>query len=103
MYFAYDTPEDFDALVAAGKIMRAEGHRAESHSMACYCLIGYQKDTFDLAEKRLTDIARNGFVPYAMLFRDEKGSVDPEWRKFQRVWCRPAIVGGKMREYVIGV
>ncbi len=99
MYFAYDTPDDYEPLVEAGKLMRSEGHRPEGHSMGCYCLIGYPKDTFDAAEKRLTDIARNGFVPYAMLYRGHDGSMDPGWRKFQREWCRPAIVGAKMREY----
>ena len=99
MYFAYDTPDDYEPLVEAGKILRAEGHRPESHSMGCYCLIGHPKDTFAEAEKRLTDIARNGFVPYAMLYRGDDGSMDKEWRKFQREWCRPAIVGAKMREY----
>ena len=87
------------ALVEAGKIMRAEGHTPQSHTMGCYCLIGYPKDTFEAAEKRLTDIARNGFVPYAMLYRGCDGAMDPEWRKFQREWCRPAIVGGKMKEF----
>ena len=99
MYFAYDTPDDYEPLVEAGKIMRAEGHTPQSHTMGCYCLIGYPKDTFEAAEKRLTDIARNGFVPYAMLYRGCDGAMDPEWRKFQREWCRPAIVGGKMKEF----
>ena len=98
MYFAYDTADDYEPLVEAGKILRQEGHPAHSHNIGCYVLIGYKGDTFEKAEKRLTDAAKAGFMPYAMLYRDEKGERDPEWMKFQRVWCRPAIVGAKMRE-----
>ena len=62
-------------------------------------LVGYPKDTFEKAEKRLLDTCKAGFFPYAMLYRDERGETDPEWRKFQREWCRPAIVGAKFRDY----
>lgn len=98
MYFAYDTPDDYEPLVEAGKIMRQEGHRFSSHAMCCYNLVGYKGDTFEKAEKRLTDTIRAGFMPYAMLYRDKDGQVDKEWKKFQREWLRPAIVNAKAKE-----
>lgn len=98
MYFAYDTPDDYEPLIEAGKIMRQEGHSILSHSMRCYLLIGYPKDTMETAEKRIIDTVKAGFVPYAMLWRDEKGVVDKDWAKFQCEWCRPAIVGKKVGE-----
>lgn len=98
MYFAYDTPDDYEPLVCAGKIMRQEGHRFESHSMACYVLIGYQGDTFQQAEKRLVDTVKAGYMPYAMLYRGEDGSKNPDWGKLQREWLRPEILGVKVRE-----
>lgn len=98
MYFAYDTPDDYEPLVQAGRIMQQEGHRFESHSMACYCLIGYEKDTFDKAEKRLTDTVKAGFMPYAMLYRGPGGERDPAWMRFQREWLRPEILGTKVKE-----
>lgn len=98
MYFAYDTPDDYEPLLEAGKILRQEGHKPSSHTMGCYCLIGYPKDTFEKAEKRLIETCKAGFMPYAMLWRDEKGETDPEWQKFQREWLRPAIVGTKFRK-----
>jgi hypothetical protein len=98
MYFAYDTPDDYEPLVEAGKIMRQEGHKFESHSMACYCLIGYKGDTFDKAEKRLTDTVLAGYMPYAMLYRGQNGSKDTTWARFQREWLRPEILGVKVRE-----
>lgn len=52
----------------------------------------------EAAERRIIDAVKAGFVPYAMLWRDEKGMVDKDWAKFQREWCRPAIVGKKVGE-----
>lgn len=98
MYFAYDTPDDYEPLVCAGKILHQEGHKSTSHSMGCYCLIGYPNDTFEKAEKRLVDTIKAGFMPYAMLYRDESGNTSTDWRKFQREWLRPAIVGKKCTE-----
>lgn len=98
MYFAYDTPDDYEPLVNAGKIMQQEGHRFESHSMACYCLIGYKGDTFEQAEKRMIDTVKAGFMPYAMLYRDHDGNKDPAWGKFQREWLRPEILGTKVKK-----
>ena len=99
LYCAYDTPDDLEPLVYAGRILREAGFTFASHSLCCYCLIGYKGDTFDAAEKRLKQTIRAGFVPYAMLYRDKQGAVDQEWRKFQREWCRPQIVGAKLREF----
>jgi len=99
MYFAYDTPDDYEPLLDAGRMMREEGHTVASHTMCCYCLIGFPGDTFSRAEKRLFDTIKAGFMPYAMLFRDDTGKRDPEWMKFQREWLRERIVGKKMNEY----
>lgn len=98
MYFAYDTPDDYEPLVAAGKMLMDAGVKPTNHSMCCYNLCGFKGDTFEAAEKRFEQTIKAGFMPYAMLFRDKKGNTDPEWRKFQREWCRPAIVGVKFKE-----
>jgi Fe-S oxidoreductase len=98
MYFAYDTKDDYEPLMEAGKLLRAGGIRFASHAAACYVLIGYPGDTFIAAENRLNETIWAGFQPYAMLYRDETGQSDPQWRKFQREWLRPEIVGTKMRE-----
>lgn len=98
MYFAYDTPDDYDPLVEAGRLLQAGGFERKSHKACCYVLIGYRGDTMEAAEKRLRDAWKAGFIPYAMLYRDEKGIVDSEWRKFQRLWVRPAIVMSQLKE-----
>jgi len=98
MYFAYDTPNDYEPLVEAGRLLRSGGITKASHRAACYVLIGYRGDTFTKAEKRLTDTVLAGFYPFAMLYRNTDGEVDREWRKFQRSWANPRIVGTKIQE-----
>jgi hypothetical protein len=41
-----------------------------------------------------------GFLPFAMLYRDETGETDREWRKFQREWANSYIVGKKFSERI---
>lgn len=96
MYFAYDTPDDYEPLVKAGQMLHDVGFKTSNHQMACYVLIGYKGDTFDKAEDRLTDVIDAGFMPYAMLYRNEQGNTDETWRRFQREWVRPQIVATKM-------
>ena len=98
MYFAYDTADDYEPLVAAGKLLRDGGISRASHKAACYVLIGYAGDTFAAAEKRLRDAWAAGFVPYAMLYRDLSGATDKSWRDFQTEWLRPPLVMRKLNE-----
>jgi hypothetical protein len=97
MFFAYDPGDDFDTLESAASRMQAAGFSACSHRLRCYVLVGYPKDTFDLAEARLRQMLRIGFTPMAMLWRPETSSQekyrpDHRWRAFQRRWARPAII-----------
>lgn len=98
MYFAYDTPNDYEPLLCAGKILQDGGISKASRRAYCYVLIGYHGDTMEKAEKRLREAWAAGFFPYAMLYRDEKGETDPEWRKFQRLWVRPQLVYYQLKE-----
>ena len=99
LYTAYDTKDDLEPLVAMGRKLRLAGFRPKSHTMCCYVLVGYDGDSFEDAELRLAQTMQAGFVPYAMLFRDEEGKTDAAWRRFQREWCRPIITGKKFNEY----
>lgn len=100
MYFAYDTPDDLPPLMEAGRILRDGGITKASHLAHCYVLIGYPGDGMDAAEKRLRQAWQAGFLPFAMLYRDKAGNTDPEWRKFQRLWARPAIVYSNLKKEV---
>jgi hypothetical protein len=98
MFFAYDTPDDLEPLMCAGNMFLSSGWTRGTHSLRCYVLCGYGGDTFDSAEHRMRQAITAGFMPMAMLYRDEKGDRDQQWMKWQRTWARPAIINAKMRD-----
>ena len=96
IWFAYDTPDDKEPLFEAGKLLKKYGFKI-NHPLRCYNLIGYPKDTFEKAEKRLYETIEAGFMPMAMLYRNGNGNTEHEWRKFQRLWARPVVIGAKIK------
>lgn len=90
MFFAYDTPDDYDPLLVASEKLKSAGFTRSQ--LFAYCLIGYPKDTFEKAEERLGQVKDMGMCPFAMLYRDNSGKYNREWRKLQRMWSRPAII-----------
>lgn len=97
MFWAYDPGDAFETLRSAAARMLEAGFTRESHRLRVYVMMGYPKDTFALAEKRLNDMLSIGLTPMAMLWRPETSSQEryapaPEWRSFQRRWARPAII-----------
>jgi hypothetical protein len=97
LFFAYDTPNDYEPLIRAGRLLTGAGFTRESHKLRCFVLIGYHRDTFDAAEKRLRDTWDAGFFPMAMLYRDGKRPVDSAWIRFQRQWANPYILACNLR------
>ena len=98
MWFAYDTPDDYEPLVHASKLM-SETKFFRQHIACCYVLIGWANDTIEKAEKRLKDTVKLGFFPQAMLLDRGakcKGGVKL-WRRFAREWANKWIVGSKMK------
>ena len=95
MFFAYDTPDDYEPLVYAGKLLQTAGYTR--NKMYCYILIGYKGDTFNKAEKRIMDTWKAGFMPFSMLLKDRDGKQNKEWIKFQRMYTRPAIIKAIMK------
>ena len=102
MCFAYDTPDDYEPLVYAGKLLLDSGFKVSSHTACCYVLIGYKGDSFQKTEKRLTDTIKAGFMPYAMLYKDEDGNTNGTWARYQREWLIPWIVVSKMSKILKG-
>ena len=96
VFFAYDTPDDEEPLRVASKMLCSAGFNRQK--LRCYCLIGYPKDTIKQAESRLRLCLSLGFFPMAMLWKDNNGSVDCVWKRFQREWARPAIIYKKLRK-----
>jgi hypothetical protein len=96
MFFAYDPGDAFETLASAAQRLLAAGFTKESHRLRSYCLIGYPKDTAELAEQRLQELLSAGFTPFAMLWQpdtpsQEKHRPGPEWKALHRRWARPAI------------
>lgn len=100
MYFAYDTPDDYEPLIQAGKMLRQAGYKTSRQSAACYVLIGYRGDTFEKAEQRLVATMDAGFMPFSMLYRDDRGRVDRDWVSFNTEWCNRIIVGSKFSKFM---
>jgi hypothetical protein len=99
MFFAYDGPEDREPLYEAGKLLKAAGFKM-CHPLRAYVLIGYPGDTFEQAEERLYDCMKAGFMPMAMLYRNETGERDPAWIRFTWPWMRPAVMSVKCKEMI---
>lgn len=97
MFFAYDTPDDLEPLIEAGKMLKEAGFKY--HHLRCYVLIGYPKDDIDSARNRLQETLQAGFMPMAMLYRSERSDPDHAWKQFQRKWARPAIINSKIRAF----
>ncbi len=96
VFFAYDTPDDFEPLRKAAELMLDAGFTVKSHCLRCFVLCGFPKDTLVAAEKRMRDTIELGFTPMAMAWRNPKtGEVAPDWKKFQRSWARPAAIHAK--------
>ena len=100
MYFAYDTQDDYEPLLQAGEMLSEAGYTLDDRTCCCYVLIGYKGDTFDKAVKRLHQTIDAGFFPFAMLYKDEQGNENKEWRKFQRTWCNFRITPVQIKEYL---
>lgn len=97
LYCAYDTPDDYEPLVEAGKMLKRIGITMENRKAACYVLIGYPNDTMDKALKRIHQTIQAGFFPFAMLWRNEKGEYKKEWKQFQRLWANPIITATSIK------
>ena len=97
IFLAYDGPEDLEPVEHAAQLLLAAGYTRTSHDLRCYVLIGYPGDTFGDAEARLLVVRDFGLWPMAMLWHDESGDTDREWRRFQRLWARPALIGRQGR------
>lgn len=101
VFFAYDTPEDYEPLLAAAAMFREIGW-ANFRKLRCYNLIGWEGDTLAAAEERLKATFKAGFLPFAMLYHDDAGGTAGEhWRKLQRTWCRPAATIPHMKKHCL--
>lgn len=98
IFFAYDHRSELDNLERAGEMLLSSGWKGAGHAMRCFVLCGYHGDTLDVANNRMWEAVNAGFAPMAMLYRDDLNTKPKdEWRRFQRLWARPAIYAKKLR------
>ncbi len=98
IYFAYDTPDDYEYLREASKLL-LQYKIMQGHRCMCYVLIGYPNDTFEKALRRIQRAIKIGYMPFAMLYRDETGKTNIEWRRFQREYANPIITASNMKQF----
>jgi hypothetical protein len=99
MYFAYDTPDDYEPLIEAGKLLQEAGITLKTRIPYAYVLMGYPKDTMQAAEQRCIDTLKAGFIPFGMLYKDKDGNENKAWRRFSRNWARMEIVYSRNKEF----
>ena len=95
LFFANDTPDDLEPLQRAGRMLLDAGFTTASHALRAYVLCGWPKDTIEAAAIRMQETISAGFLPMAMLYRDNSGRRDPVWQKWGRQWARPSIAASK--------
>lgn len=100
LFCAYDTPDDLDPLMHAGKLLNEAGISIRNRKARCYVLIGHPRDTFDSAEKRIHQTIDAGFFPFAMLWKNERGEENKDWRRFQRQWSNNVIAAVNVSKYL---
>jgi len=98
LFFALDTKDDWEPLVAASRLLIARGMHWKGHRIRAYVLCGYKGDTLDMAEARMRAVAGLRVFPMAMLWRGKDGERDKDWIKFAGHWANPIIAGALMRE-----
>jgi hypothetical protein len=97
LFCAYDTPDDLEPLVQAGKLLSEVNITMQNRKARCYVLIGYPGDTFEKSLVRMKQTVKAGFFPFAMLWRNEKGVANNAWKKFQREWANPIITASNVK------
>lgn len=103
LFCAYDTPDDYEPLVNAGKLLKQANITMENRKARCYVLIGWPADTIEKAEKRIHDTIKAGFFPFAMLWRNENGEYAKDWKQFQRQWANPIITASNISRLKLAV
>lgn len=90
LFFACDTNRSLKSLEKA----RLKLNGFTLNQLRCYVLLAYNGETMSEATERLESVLRLGFLPFAQLYQPEEKYIEysKEWRRFQRMWSRPAII-----------
>ncbi len=87
LWLSCDLPGDIRRLGKAVDILKRAGFTRDF--LRCYVLIG---DDFAENENRLREVYKMGCLPFAQLYQGEKrAEYSLEWRRFSKLWSRPAL------------
>ena len=66
LFCAYDTPDDYEPLIEAGKLFKQANITYENRKARCYVLIGYPGDTKEKAFNRIKETLQSGLSSYCL-------------------------------------
>lgn len=98
LFFACDRPGAIEHLWRIAPMLKRLS--SNQQRFRCYVLIGHGSESITQAERRLKEVYRAGFDPFAMLYQEPemKRTVWPkDWKALTKVWTRPAIYHGIMK------
>jgi len=91
MFFACDTAEAIKPLERVANIL----NDTSIEKKRCFVMIG-RNETLEKAEKRLEEVYRLGFLPFAQLYQPkERIKYSKEFTDLARKWSRPAAYRGR--------
>lgn len=91
LFFACDSDESLPVIRKTAEQLYSAGFKRDN--LHCYVLIG---DDMKQNEARLLSVLEAGMMPFAQLYQPPEWiEYSPEWRKFARLWSRPAFYMAK--------
>lgn len=97
MFFAYDTPDDYEPLVEAGKYLRNAGFKKTNHQARCYVLIGYRTTHLTKRRKGYGAHGTPDSSRWPCSTGTEPETIRPNGSAFGREWANPVITGYKLK------
>lgn len=87
LFFACDSPRALPKLEKAAELLEGIGRKKKR----CYVMIGFEGETIEEAERRLTRVFELGFLPFSQLYQGEDKKAYPrEWVDLNKIFSRPA-------------
>ncbi len=95
VFLACDTEAGLEPLRRAVKRLAFLGR----NKLYCYVLLAYNGESMEQGLTRLRNVWEAGCIPFAQLYQLPEKYIEypPEWRRFARLWCRPAAIKAMMR------
>lgn len=94
LWLACDSDDRIPQFLKAVEKLKEAGFTRDK--IRCYVLIG---DDMTENENRLRAVFNAGAMPFAQLLQPEKRiTYSREWKEFQRIWIRPAIIKARMNK-----